>query len=131
MHDAAVLITAPDAITDTEFNPDSIRTTTGTLANTERGGTYSGALEEQFLIDAGAGKVPTITFGSNCIINSSDYVFIYDGKETNSEIVGKYTGQTITNGTAITGSTRYLFLRFTSWNRSSGNVGWTTTITHN
>ncbi|NJN99720.1 MAG: CUB domain-containing protein [Anaerolineales bacterium] len=130
-HPAGTPIDVPDSIVDNIFDYDALVTTETTLTNTEFGGTYSPGLDEQYTIDAGDGNTATITFQSSSQLTTSDYLFVFDGRHSNSNLLGKYTAQAISNGVQLTSTGRYMHLYFMTYNESGGSTGWSVAVTHN
>lgn len=128
-HSNSYVLPVPDEITVNQVAYDTYRNTSGTLSNSEYGGTYSVYKDETWLIDAGAGR--TVTFSGSYGLGDGDYLFIQDGNTTESTLVRKYY---YSSGSisSIASSGRYLFIRFvTDKNTGGANTGFTGTITFN
>lgn len=127
LHNPGAVLQTPSTITDRRFYYDELRTTQGTLKNSQYGSTYSNCIDEAYLIDAGEGRKVNfnITAGS---IGSGDYLFIYDGNTADAQIIDIIIGynSAITRLRSSTG--RYMFIRFSS-NTEGGTAGWTGNIT--
>ena len=125
LHYQYSILPTPEEIIDRDFYYDSLRMTTGALRNSEYGGTYSPAIEESYLIDAGIGNTVSYTISGGSI-GAYDYLILYDGKTTDAPII-----EIITNDATITGervsTRRYMFIKF-STHRDGGGNGFTGTI---
>jgi hypothetical protein len=125
LHSGTQIIHTPDEISDKRVYYDSLLNTVGTLSNSEYGNTYSPCIDEAYLIDAGADN--KVTFAWDYSLGSGDYLFIYDGNTTDSELMRVYCGPSAETNRTIASSGRYLFIRF-STDRFTGGAGWRGTI---
>jgi len=126
LHSASTNLRTPDEITDREvFYDGTLITTARTLTNSDYPNTYGSCLDEAYLIDAGPGNKVRFDLASYAL-DSADYLFFYDGNQTDSALLEMYTHGLGLN-LIITSSDRYLFIRF-STNQAVGNTGWTGTI---
>jgi hypothetical protein len=126
-HDGNYIYPTPDEITDRRVYYDSLRTTTGTLQNSEYGSPYSSCIDEAYLIDAGEGN--TVSYNvSDGSIAGHDYLFFYDGNTTDAKLIDMVAGYdpTIT-GTRLS-SGRYMFVRLSTSRNDGGGNGFTGTI---
>ena len=126
-HPDSYIMPSPSDITDRDFGYDSIRTTTGSLSNSEYGSNYSGRLDETYLLDAGAGNTVTFTLTGGAI-GGGDFLIAVDGPETNDEIISVIENDASLDN-VITSSGRYLFLMWKT-DYAGQTTGWTGTITH-
>jgi hypothetical protein len=124
-HDSNYILPTPDEITDRRVYYDSLRTTVGTLSNSEYGSTYSPCIDEAYLIDAGSGN--TVSYTWNHAVGSGDYLFFYDGNTTDAKLLRMVSGYSNQSSQTVTSSGRYLFIRFSS-DRGEESNGWTGTI---
>jgi|WetSurMetagenome_2_1015567.scaffolds.fasta_scaffold14917_2 hypothetical protein len=126
-HNHAVTQATPSEITDRTVYHDYTRNTAGTFHNAEYGSNYSDALDETYLVDAGAGH--TITYSYAYGISSSDYLFFYDGNTTDANLLHMH--KDASGSTTITTSGRYLFVRLSTDVDGYGSTGFTGTLTFN
>jgi hypothetical protein len=125
LHATNSILSTPDEITDRRIFYDSLRTTVGTLSNSEYGGIYSGCIDETYLIDGGPNNI--ITYRWNHSIGNGDYLFFYDGNTSDARLLRVISGGAVQSGQSITSTGRYLFVRF-STDRDLAETGWTGTI---
>ena len=125
-HDENYILPTPDVITDRRVYFDSLRTTPGALQNSDFGSTYSPCIDEAFLLDAGEGKKVIFTIETGTI-GGGDYLFFYDGDQTDSELLDVVVGYDNSFTGTRTSSGRYMFVRFSS-NQDVGSTGWRGTI---
>jgi len=125
LHNTTSIYYTPDEITDKDFYYDSLRTTTGTLQNSQYGNAYSACIDETYLIDAGEGNTVSYTLNSYAL-NAGDYLFFYDGKDSDSDILQMYAYD-YGSSEVIKSTGRYMFIRF-SVDRETNASGWTGTI---
>lgn len=127
-HLTSEILETPDVITDRAVYYDSLRTTTGTLRNANYPNSDD-CLDETYLIDAGTGK--TVSFevqgGS---IGAGDYLFFYDGNQTDSPLINVFIGSTPLSVVTLNSTGRYMFVRF-STNQDYGSGNWIGSITFN
>jgi hypothetical protein len=124
-HDPGKILETPSPIKDRAFYFDNLVTREGSLKNTQYGNTYSPAIDEANLIDAGAGN--SIIYKLKWQLGGGDYLFFYDGNSTDSKLIRVVAGSSTESDQTITSSGRYLFVRF-STNTDAGSVGFTGTI---
>jgi lysophospholipase L1-like esterase len=123
LHSTSLVIDTPDKITDRKVYYDYLKTTPGTFSNSQYGNTYSPCLDEAWLIDAGAGKRVSFTVNSGHI--GHDFLFIYDGDKSDSNLIKLFNDDSLSGTYTSTG--RYMFVRF-STTKGSGSTGWTGTL---
>lgn len=124
LHSPEQILQTPDEISSRTLIYDKLITAPGTLKNTEFGNTYGGCIDETYLIDAGQGKTVTFTFTSYSVNDSGDFLFFYDGNQTDSDLIKTIPGPSTGTALQIKSSGRYLFVRF-STDRDEGGAGWT------
>jgi len=110
LHDPADRFEFPGQITDRRNYVDELITQSGTLSNSQWGGTYSSCIDEAYLIDAGEGN-RVIYQLDNYQIGSGDYLFFYDGNTSDSERIKLIKGYSYGGDEVIESSGRYLFVR--------------------
>jgi hypothetical protein len=118
LHDPYSVLPTPNVIIDRDLYYDELITTDGTITNYEYGQAYSPCIDEAYLIDAGQGNSVTLTLTGGTI-GGGAYLFIYDGKRTDSEILYKIEGYENSLHNTYRSSGRYLFVRFSN---SKGSI---------
>jgi hypothetical protein len=129
LHSSSTIINTPSPITNKTIVYDRLITTEGTLSNLKYGSNYDPVTDEKILIDAGAGN--TVTYNmSNYGVSSYDYIFFYDGNQTNSPLITFYQGESGINQ-VINSTGRYLFIRLSSDQDGYEDIGFTGTVAFN
>jgi hypothetical protein len=128
LHDPGVTLHTPSEITDRTVYYDQLITQGGELHNTQYGSIYSSCIDEAYLIDAGEGN--TITYNLSWTIGGGDYLFFYDGNQTDSKLIRKADGSDVQTNQTITSTGRYMFVRF-STNTDIGSLGFDGKVSFN
>lgn len=76
------------------------------------GTTYTNNINSIVTIEPTDGSKVILNFSSFDLENGHDYLYIYDGPDTNSSLIGSYTGNNLPNGGSLSASQNKLTLRF-------------------
>jgi len=73
----------------------------------------------------------TYTYGLHSdVYGLGDMLLIYDGNETDDELLRAHTGAVITTPVTVTSTGRYMFIRFAT-DQEYNRIGFTGTLTFN
>jgi len=128
LHPVSHVLETPNEITDRELYYDKKITSPGTLQNASYPNTYGSCIDETYLIDAGDDNTVTFTWGHT--IGGGEFLFFYDGNQTDSELIRIVKGYSSQSNQQITSTGRYLFIRF-STDTDMGTTGWSGNIIFN
>ncbi|KAA9325016.1 CUB domain-containing protein [Adhaeribacter soli] len=81
----------------------------------------------QTITPATAGQKVRVTFSSFNLESGFDFLYVYDGPNTSSPLIGTYTGTTMPAAVTATNASGVLTFRFTS-DASTGAQGWVANI---
>jgi lysophospholipase L1-like esterase len=123
-HGNNTIISTPDEITDRTFHYDYFINTEQVISQPN-----SLCINRTYLIDAGAGNTVTFTAASTgTYIGSQDYMYFFDGNQTDSPSLYIAEGPRNVNGLTVTSTGRYMYLRYVTSNDATA-TGWTGSIT--
>jgi hypothetical protein len=130
LHPSGYVLNTPTKLGQRDFIYDQLKTTPGTISNSEYGSNYTKCKDETWLVDAGEGNTILFNYSyglSADIYGMGDFLLIYDGKTTDSPLLKQHYG----TGSSSTSSTgRYMYIRFVT-DETNHNTGFTGTLTFN
>ncbi|MGD2033580.1 MAG: cadherin domain-containing protein, partial [Bacteroidales bacterium] len=128
LHSTNEKLSTPDEIIERDFSYDQLIISEQEISNSEYGKPYSPCMDEVYVIDAGEGNIVDINWDHT--IGGGDFLFFYDGKRTDSNLLKLIAGYSNKSDMHISSSTRYLTIRF-STNIDGGTTGWKGIISFN